>query len=600
MMMRLSSAAAFLVATLLLATAQAQAGPHDVGHDPYLEPVGQLKPEHVLKPETPEADPVPAAPPPPVEEVQIQNPSGIDARDVSADDLSERIGLLSGDQGVGENVWQYLQIDQARALLAQLPTPMPDGGLRDVVIKLLTTEARPPRGTAKGWLHDRVQALIRIGAIDDAAALLDRVPDSAFDAPLVKTHTLVMMLAGRTGQACDRVRRSSENKKHPLSPSLGRFLIYCQAQDGNFEQSELAISLKRETKDPYPEWFSSLIDAMQYPDSELQSMPEKPQPLDIAMVLAAAPQHLPQGVSLHDFAQSAYQPYHELLGASALLSASQRVGFVESSVAAGNPIGRKEIETLYRSVIVSGKPTNAEIEQRIRTYLKLVDAPNTKTALRDFYDALKAFGHNHALARRMLTGPLGVLSSTMRPEQPYLAYAPQAFAMLLAEGKLDDTGKWLRMMDVHREASAITYVSHELARFVTSTDKHLSPGAKQLPPFAIPDHADRDELRLLQRYFRIIPLFGYHTPDITTSMLDEKLDPITRNLAAWPVDELKAYADAGDMAGVVLRSAAFMKGADWLEVNDEGLHMLVASLIASGQKPLARSILVESLLAFIQ
>lgn len=571
--------------------------PHERAHEN--EPLGTLKPGHILQPEEPVQDAVSPAPPPPTDEVQIHSSSGIDVGELPAENLQERMGTLTGPVSAGDAIWQYMDRAQAETLIHSLPTPLRGGGIHDMVVRLLLSEAAPPHGEAKGWLNERIEALLRIGATEDAATLAALVPNPSADNKTLQNTILVALLSGRRGQACDALLTEDASAIAALPEMLQRVHLFCLADAGQIEQAELALSLKQESRHPAPEWFASLIDAMQYPDSRLSALPEAPEPLDMAMIVSAAPARLPEGRRTEELLEPAYQPYHAVLAASEELQPQVRAQFAESVIDTGGSISREEMESLYRAAAVNPNAPKA-LRQRINAYLQLVDAPNTKTALRDFNDALKAFRDHPILSDMMLSPVLSIMSKTMRPEQPYLSYAPQAIAILLSAGKLEDAGRWLRMMDVHRESSTITYVAHELARFVALHGKRPSHTATQLPPFAIPSQADRDDLRLLQRYFRIMPLFGYQVPDVTAGILEEKFAAMEKNRADWPLDVMKQESEKGNMAAVVLTSADFTNRTHWLEVGDEGLYILLESLLASGQKDMAHRIAIESLLAFMR
>lgn len=578
----------------------ALAAPEDVLQAPKAaEPLGQLKPEDVLRRQSTPELLHHTTPPPPSEAVDIPTDSGIFVTDSRSS--IDRFGTMQPEMsGYAENIWQYLDEQEARSLVEAIPGAIRSPALQDAFRRLMLTEANPPRNTQSGWLELRASTLLRLGNTQDASLLLDAVPQSLREGSLQNTYLLAMLLSRQTDKACITLDTILEKNKK-ISKPLDRMSLFCKALKGDYSAAELAINVKSEAGTPYPSWFVSLIESLGYDNTRMSAMPKNPEELDIAMILAAGGNRLPKTLPYQPFLDTGYsmflptlalQDWGNPLGQTTLLEALLR----------SHPTAARPLAASYEALATPAlKPsiTDRGLAYRVEAYSKLSAAKNQGAALQAFDLALKAFWQKPSIATQVLLVPLIAITQTMHPNQPYLEFAPQAFRILMQNNKKTHVVRWLQLMDHFKPNDPATYVSHEIARFADNPSAHLSPDSQNIPPFTIPEKADKKMLRVLQRYYHLMPLFGYQVPEITLSLLDEMLPTADNDSTPWNVDEIQDYTDRGSIAGVILAAAALHHESGWMKMDDASLIVLIESVLRLGDGALAQKLAVESLLALM-
>lgn len=572
----------------------ALAGPNDVPS--IRDSLGTLQPEHILQLPAERPDTTPHIPAPPQEEIEIEAESGISISDISS--TTNQIGTLrSSESGYESTVWQYLDINEARGLLQALPKPITSQTLREAVVRLLLTEATPPRQSENIWLLERADALLRIGKTAQAASLLNAVPESMRESEIIQPYVHTMLLDSQTDRACDMLE-ALPKRSELYEASFNRLELFCYATAGEYEKAELVMNLRHEQGNPYEAWFTSLLESMHYEGTRMSEMPESPGDIDLAMLLSAGSSRLPKDTPLMGYLDQDYLPYHQLMASNEHNNPGIRASYMEQLIANGN--GNTEaLAELYSEL--AKRPSNEDrgLIARAKAYQALVSAPNTRKALQAFNEAQKAFTGHPLLSERLLLTPLKAITLTMTDNQPYLAFAPKAFRILTRAGETDLAKKWLRIMDVHRPQAPVTYLTHELARFIAETRDplDLSPAARSLPPYTLPEQVDSRSLRPIQRYYRLAELFGYQPPETTQAMVDEKSIPQSGEETPWNVSEINDYTDRGSIAGVLLTASALQAESGWEQMDDESIAILVEALIKLGYRPLAKLVVVESILS---
>lgn len=586
-----------LASLAVLLPGLAFAGPQDVletPHDPHNEPIGQLSPNEVLTMPAPRA-PEPAPPPPPAPDIDIRSPSGIDVQPSTP--ALDRFGLINKDNGgFDEQVWQYLTQAEAGQMLGQLAAPLPDGLLRQSVARLLMTAAEPPRKAEPGWLSSRTGRLLRLGLVKDASALMHAVPDSLSDPSILSTAIFVNMVNGQQKKACETFAAMPHDKDKPLIEAYQRLAVYCAVVAGRFDQAELTMNLRREQGNPFDSWFPGFIESLHYDTVRMEDFPSEPTGLDLAMLFAAGESKLPENHDFTPYLDATYLPYHWLIGMSEGSDIVTRALFLESAIGAGNG-SASDLGTLYAGIAANSAGTPKELVKRAQAYHALATAQSSTQATVALQAALEAFSGHHSLARILFRDPIIALSKLDKSGQKMIEIAPQAFALMLDTGKPDETAPWMRLMDRHRSTSIHTHIMYELARFAKQTDGELSPAAQQLPPFTLPDDATQAELLLLQRFYRLIPLFGYQPPSLTAALLEERLTDESAARGSLDTDTVTRYGGKGSVAGVLLTAAS--QPAALHALDDYSLVALIEALKATGHKDLARRAALESMLGLL-
>lgn len=147
----------------------------------------------------------------------------------------DAVGLLS-PRLTGLPATTFVGSDPAR--LARLIERQPDAGLpamHDLLLRLLLAETDPPRAATDPdrLFFARVDALIRLGALDQAQALLERA--GATDAPAFRRWWDVSLLTGVDDRTC-----ATMTAMPGLAPSLAA-RVFCLSRGGDWAAAALTL-----------------------------------------------------------------------------------------------------------------------------------------------------------------------------------------------------------------------------------------------------------------------------------------------------------------------------------------------------------------------
>ncbi len=182
------------------------------------------------------------------------------------------VGLIAPDvSGLPLNLWGAgLTEEIARAITRDRMDSLP--ALRQLFLTMLLAEATPPadNGGRGLLLQTRIDKLMQLGALEQAAALLDiagaRTPDlfrRAFD---------VALLTGNEDRACEEMRAAPG-----LAPTL-QARVFCLAREGNWDAAALTLSTAKALGQVTPSQ-AELLTRFLDPDIEGGLMPPPPVPL---------------------------------------------------------------------------------------------------------------------------------------------------------------------------------------------------------------------------------------------------------------------------------------------------------------------------------
>ena len=155
----------------------------------------------------------------------------VETRPLDAPDPAA-VGLLSQRQtGLPRTLWQQSDVGTLVDLIIAVDPAVP--ALRDLLVTLMLAEADPPPVDGVRLLAARLDRLRRMGAVDEALAILDI---AGHEAPgLFQIWTDLSLLTGQTDALCARLSR------HPtLSPDLD-LRIYCLARSGAWDRAALTF-----------------------------------------------------------------------------------------------------------------------------------------------------------------------------------------------------------------------------------------------------------------------------------------------------------------------------------------------------------------------
>ncbi len=168
---------------------------------------------------------------------------------VRAESLDElgpaAIGTLPPGEALPLTLWQASDPAVAAGLLRVLPGGLASPTARRLQRDLLLSPALPPDAgpISDGALY-RLDALVRGGRIDDAAALLALIPAAERSGPLRRLEGRILIAGGRLDAACEVAR---DGLRAEGSAFWLRLVAVCEAIDGNRAAANLQVSLLEET-----------------------------------------------------------------------------------------------------------------------------------------------------------------------------------------------------------------------------------------------------------------------------------------------------------------------------------------------------------------
>ncbi len=190
--------------------------------------------------------------------------------------------------GLGIDLWQGTRRALVERLLPMLPTAPRSRVMRDLMRRLLLTAARAPEGQPadaagpRNLLAQRLELLLAMGFVDEAARLMRVIPAPAMLGTLARTKVEILMLGADADGACSGAEDRIAESDDAYWPKL---LIFCQAMANELDRAALGVELLRETGED-DRLFFSLIDALAgYGEVEVGDI-AKASPLHLAMLVA--------------------------------------------------------------------------------------------------------------------------------------------------------------------------------------------------------------------------------------------------------------------------------------------------------------------------
>ncbi|MBE2276521.1 MAG: hypothetical protein IAE87_09510 [Rhodobacteraceae bacterium] len=181
-------------------------------------------------------------------------------------------GLIAPSvSGLPANLWGAGRTEEiARAVTEDRMDSLP--ALRQLFLVMLLAETVPPADNAgRGiLLQTRVDKLMQLGALEQAAALLDV---AGADTPeLFRRSFDIALLTGNEDRACERMRHAPG-----LAPTL-QARVFCLAREGNWDAAALTLSTAKALGQVTPSQ-AELLTRFLDPEIENALMPPPPVPL---------------------------------------------------------------------------------------------------------------------------------------------------------------------------------------------------------------------------------------------------------------------------------------------------------------------------------
>jgi hypothetical protein len=350
---------------------------------------------------------------------------------------------------LGPNLWFGSQLSQLMGLLPRLPAPVTVPSVRDLQLRLLTTNASP-QGVSPGsdpLVPFRAERLNAMGFSDAALGLTQ----SAATAPPADPQDAVeqMLAKGDAASACDRVDAALASNA-AADPFWSKALIFCQLSRKQVDQAEIGLDTLRETasKDPATANFIAAA-SVAVGDQPAKSVKKilTSDPLLVATLKLA-------GLPVSGGGVAAPKAVGPAAWVATYRDTTQpiadRIGAAERAFAAGL-IPADELAAIYRTVPnVQGDPVAG---------VAASDSPLTRAVL---YNATASAQLPDARARLIAAALLRArqrgdyfatvalyapFTQQVQPARNLAWFAPEATRVMFLSGNADRGGFWLNIVD---------------------------------------------------------------------------------------------------------------------------------------------------------
>lgn len=221
---------------------------------------------------------------------------------------AEAVGLYPAARvGLPRNVWGPTTAPEIAALLAILPVDtLP--ALRDLAFRLLLAEFDPPAPDPadpdpEGYVAARIEALLRMGALDQAGALLDTLDPTSPRLAGLKFD--LRLLLGDDEAACAglaRLVQGSGGAEAAAAGSLPAAAVFCQARGGDWAGADRSLQQAREgaarLAPDYLDLLERFADFDAHSGDAPPGMPANPSPLAWRLLEALGEPVATQGLPL--------------------------------------------------------------------------------------------------------------------------------------------------------------------------------------------------------------------------------------------------------------------------------------------------------------
>jgi hypothetical protein len=487
---------------------------------------------------------------------------------------------------LGPNLWLGSDISRLMSLIPQLPAPVSEPALRDLQLRLLTTNARPAGGVGNPLAAFRAERLNAMG-FADAALALTRAAQSPVDAQGAVEQALT---AGDSAGACARV--DAEIAKMPVpEPFWRRALIYCQLSRKQTDQAAIALELLREQSGKDAETANFLaVAAVASGDASPKSI-KKPiatsDPVLLATMNLAGVK--PAAGSGATAAGPTSGPAATVATArDAAQPLSNRIAAAERAYGFGL-IKREELVALYEQAPPAAGDPVAD--------LAAADSPLARAAL---YQAVAstqapdirarligaAMQHGRARGDYFTEAALyAPYAQQIAPNRALAWFAPEAVRLLFLTGRADRGSFWLNIVDTVSANPAIARQAPGLRLLARLVDVPVGAAYNDDPVASWRQASGASETQAAQVY----ALFAGTGQRVGGW---SGIAPITTNGSL--ASQINAAAAAGRRGETVLLSLIALKGDKLASVDPASLSASLGGLSNVGLQAEARQIAVQA------
>ncbi|MBW7850354.1 MAG: hypothetical protein H3C38_07665 [Rhodospirillales bacterium] len=535
------------------------------------------------------AAPTPQRPPALGPQVEVDTLQAIDPNSVGI------LGPAKG--GFGIAMWQGTSLGIVQRLLPGLPTASTSRTMRDLMRRLLLSEAAAPRGErwgGKPLLALRVDAMMASGDLENTRALVEAIPQPAMKPPMARRLIDALLLAGETKEACRQRDKLVDDGEDAY---LAKVRTFCQIVNGRTADAQLSVALLREF-DHADAAFYALAEAMLgLPAAGVASLPA-PSPLLLAMFKEAG-KPLP-----HDAAATGQPAILRAIARSENAETETRLAAAEKAERIG-ALATAALADLYLAV----QPTPEE-RARPAAHLAAEATPRSRALLYQAVTAAtapaaRAEAIGSALAGARMQGAFftaarlyAPMLAGMQPGAEMAAIAGPALRALLAVGETTAAERWLPL------AAGQTDAGHAASAAILTRIAAL-PSAPPVAPAALvawtgslsqlsPPQAERQAAIV----YGLLESLGDEVPAAAWVPLMEG-PPLTGAVVPKPAlwHALPRAAAAGRKAETVLLALASLGEAGAGGAEPTNLYRIVTALRQIGLEAEARALAIEAAVA---
>ncbi|MDP6661064.1 MAG: hypothetical protein QGF30_06010 [Alphaproteobacteria bacterium] len=158
----------------------------------------------------------------------------------------DSFGVLEADQGgFGIEMWSGSDRRIVEWLLPKLPVTAHSRVMRDLMRRLLLSNATAPQGASDGpsLISLRISGLMAMGDMEAVESLLAMAPVHLDDEALLRAQVNNLFLVNDSAEACPNIR-TAIRKSQDIFWQKG--LIFCQVLSGEHDRAVLGVDLMRE------------------------------------------------------------------------------------------------------------------------------------------------------------------------------------------------------------------------------------------------------------------------------------------------------------------------------------------------------------------
>jgi len=359
----------------------------------------------------------------------------------------DSVGVLEvGQDGLGIKMWSGSDRRIIEWLLPKLPVTAHSRAMRDLMRRLLLSNAASPQGAPDGQslMALRVSSLMAMGDMEAVKSLLAVAPVNLDNEALLRARVDSLFLVNDSASACPHIATAIRKSQNVF---WQKALIFCQVLNGEHDRAVLGIDLMREQKADVDTIFFELIGTLLGDwEGKIESFSD-PTALKLAMARAGN-LRLP-----NDVTETQNSALLAAIAISPNANTEIRLAAAEKAESAG-ALSTKSLRQIYAGI----KFTSEELKT-VLTTAKAIDGPRGRALLLHaaqvqeiptaLAEVLLAFltsardGGLYETAARVVAPTI----TEITPVAELVWFAEEAGRVLIFTGALEQAMGWYSLVD---------------------------------------------------------------------------------------------------------------------------------------------------------